>query len=210
MWPIKTCGQSAGSITWSSKRSTSTSAVSRLGAKPRDSHIPTIGRGIPDYERWPAPVGASGTQKREKRRQVGGPRIHARENLPTAGGGDRTHLPPVSALRQPTHPSSGPGQRTARGEGSSSLGQAFFRARPLRPKHRSRRLSLRIPRPPVAPESSANGSPLGGAPVGSAERPPRRVGLGISLTTSTQCHPPPDIPQQDDHCSNPSVMPAVS
>ena len=35
LWPIKTCGQAAGSITWATLESTSASAVSRLGAKPR-------------------------------------------------------------------------------------------------------------------------------------------------------------------------------
>ena len=87
-----------------------------------DSHIPTIGRGIAGYERRPAPVGASGAQKREKRRQVGGPRIQARQNFTTPGDRDRTHLPQASSLRQPTHPSSGPGQRTARGDGFSITG----------------------------------------------------------------------------------------
>ena len=86
-----------------------------------DSHISTIGRGIPGYEHRPAPVGASGAHRGE-RRQVGGPRIHAVENFTTAGNGDHTHLPPASDLRQPSHPSGGPGQRTARYDGPSPPG----------------------------------------------------------------------------------------
>ena len=35
LWPIKTFGQAAESITWTTLESTSASAVSRLGAKPR-------------------------------------------------------------------------------------------------------------------------------------------------------------------------------
>ena len=35
LWPIKTCGQAAESITWSTLQFISASAVSRLDAKPR-------------------------------------------------------------------------------------------------------------------------------------------------------------------------------
>ena len=144
-----------------------------------DSHISTIGRGITGYERRPAPVGELGAQKRGKRQQVSRSRIHARENLTTAGDADHTHLPPASALRQPTRPSSGLGQRTAMDNGSSSHGPAFVRGRPPRPKHWD-------PEVVFTNSKAAGGAGVtrrrvrrGGAlPLGALERPPRRAELG--------------------------------
>ena len=137
MWPIKTRGQPAGSITWTTLQPMSASAVSRLDAKSR--RLPQS-RYWSEYYRLelhrPSPVGVFRAHRRKKHRQVGGPRIHAGENFTTAGNGDHTHLPPASDLRRPTHPSSGPGQRTARDDGPSPPGPAQVRGWLPRPEHR--------------------------------------------------------------------------
>ena len=128
-------------------------------------------------------MGVSGAQKREKRGRSAVPESKPGKTPPQpAAAIAHIYRKPRLYASQPTQ-AVGPGQRTARGEGSSSLGQAFLRARPLRPKDRSRRLSLRIPRPLVAPESSVN-SRCGGRSRWSAGAPPTAF-WGFGTTSPT-------------------------
>ena len=130
----------------------------------------------------------------EKRRQVGG----------------HTHPPPVSPLRQPTHPPT-----HAVDPAADRVGGRLLNTRTGALSGSATEIKTPVPGDcldefPAVRSVGILGeeSAVGCAPKGSA--PHSAWSWGKFPKAPTQCHLPPDIRSHDDHGSHPLVMPAVS